>query len=319
MFSKLEAPLFIREAVAQKKPHPLWVELLIFGVVFWVGGILQSVLLMPFTVVAMLGRMDEILALTESGSPEALVAFVTEMQKTPLLVIGSLLATVGMIVTVILYCRLLEKRSVASLGMRRPFVREYALGAFWGVVLFGGYVAFSMALGNLTFLGISEKCNVPMLLLLLICFLIQGFSEEILCRGYFMTSLCRTMPLPWALVLSSLFFSLFHVGNPGVDVLGLINIFLFGILMGLYMIRRGDIWGAAALHALWNFAEGCLADFSVSGLSMPSSLLAFGKEGASVFVAGGAFGPESGFAVTFVTTLGIVILLMMKNKDVKKD
>ena len=320
MFSKLETPLFIQEAIAQKKPKPLWMELLLFGAVFWIAGVIKSVILTPLTVIAMLGHSEELMALVEAGGDaEAMMAFAEKLYASPLLIIGSLFATAGMIVTVIVFCRLLEKRSFRSMGLFRPFAKEYAIGAGLGLLLFGLYLVFSIALGRLSFLGVSPRFNLPLVLCLLVGYLVQGFSEEILCRGYFMTSLCRTLPLPVALVVSSLFFSLLHVGNPGVNFLALLNIFLFGILMGIYVIRRGSLWGACAIHSLWNFAEGVLTDFSVSGLTMPASVFSFGTEGASSFIVGGAFGPEGGFAVTFVLTLFVVVLLMMANKDVKNS
>ena len=320
MFSRLEAPLVIREAIEAKKPRALWLELIIFGLVFWVAGMVESVIIVPFTVIAMLGHTEELRALMESGGdPEAMLAFIEELSASPLLVIGSLFATAGMIATVIVYCRFLEKRRMSTLGLSRPFAKEYGIGALLGLLLFGVYIAFSMIFGKLTFLGISERFSLPTVLLLLLGYLVQGFSEEILCRGYFMTSLCRSLPLPFALVVSSLFFALLHVGNAGVDFLALLNIFLFGILMGLYVIRRGSLWGACALHALWNFAEGVLTDFAVSGLTMPSSVFSFGTEGASTFIIGGAFGPEGGFAVTFVLTISVAVLLMMPNKNVNNS
>ncbi len=317
MFSRLEAPLFIREAIEQKKPRALWLELIIFGLVFWIAGMVESIIIVPFTVIAMLGHTEELQALLNGGDmgSDAMLAFVEKLYGSPVLIIGSLFATAGMIATVIVYCRFLEKRRLSTLGLSRPFAKEYGIGAILGLLLFGVYLVFSMVFGKITFLGISESFNLPTVLFLLLGYLVQGFSEEILCRGYFMTSLCRTLPLPVALVISSLFFSLLHLGNPGVDFLALLNIFLFGILMGLYVIRRGSLWGACALHALWNFAEGVLTDFTVSGLTMPSSVFSFGTEGASSFIIGGAFGPEGGFAVTFVLTITVAILLMTPNKN----
>ena len=321
MFQKLEMPLFIQEAIKQKKPRALFIELLLFGAVFWIAGMVESILMVPFTVIAMLGHTEELRALVEMGDmgSDATLEFVAKLYASPVLIIGSLFATVGMIVTVIIYCRFLEKRRLSTMGLLRPFGKEYAVGALIGLVLFGVYIIFSMALGGVGFLGLSESFHLPTVLLLLLGYLVQGFSEEILCRGYFMTSLCRTMPLPVALAVSSLFFSLLHIGNTGFDLLSFVNVFLFGILMGLYVIRRGNLWGACALHALWNFAEGVLTDFTVSGLAMPSSVFSFQTEGASTFIIGGAFGPEGGFAVTFVLTLGVVILLMMQGKSVNNS
>ena len=50
-----------------------------------------------------------------------------------------------------------------------------------------------------------------------------------------------------------------------------------------------------------------------------SSVFSFGTEGASAFIVGGLFGPEGGFAVTFVLTIGVAILLMTPGKDVNNS
>ena len=129
-----------------------------------------------------------------------------------------------------------------------------------------------------------------------------------------MVSAAKTANLPFALTLNTFVFAALHASNTGFSLLPFINLTLFGLLMGLYMIRGGSIWGAAALHSVWNFAEGVLGSFSVSGMKMPTYLLGFSAtEGKEIFT-GGAFGPEGGLGVTFVLAVSLALLAMAKTK-----
>jgi membrane protease YdiL (CAAX protease family) len=155
-----------------------------------------------------------------------------------------------------------------------------------------------------------------LLLLFFLGFLIQGMSEELLCRSYLMVSLSRKWPL-WACVVSNaLLFSLFHLGNPGISVIALVNIFLFGLFASLLTLRRGSIWMVGALHSMWNFAQGNLFGIPVSGLvGSPSPLKATAAEGGwQTLLNGGSFGIEGGLAATAVLALACLALLMIPTK-----
>ena len=89
--------------------------------------------------------------------------------------------------------------------------------------------------------------------------------------------------------------------------------FLFGVLASLYVLRRGNLWGACAIHSMWNFAQGNLFGAAVSGNRSGPSLLraeAIASGSASLWN-GGAFGPEGGLAVTLVLLAGIAVLLFL--------
>lgn len=236
----------------------------------------------------------------------------------------SLFATLATVAVVLLYCLLAERRSLCSLGFtKRGAVVEYAVGILGGLTLFGLPVLLCMATGTLT-LTLADPA--PSLLPLLLCFagfIIQGASEELLCRSYLMVSLSRGLP-PWACaVINALLFSLLHLGNPGVSVIPLVNIFLFGILASLLTLRRGSVWMACAIHSLWNFSQGNLFGIPVSGLSgLPSPLTAEVTEGKwQTLVNGGAFGLEGGLAVTLVmvAACGVTLLMPTKRSEISQS
>lgn len=230
----------------------------------------------------------------------------------------SLFATLVTVASVLLYCLLAERRSLLSLGFtKRDAGREYALGILGGLVLFGLPILLCIATGTL---DLTITRPAPTLLPLLLClagFLIQGASEELLCRSYLMVSLSRGLPLWACAVINALLFSLLHLGNPGVTIIALANIFLFGIFASLLTLRRGSVWMVCAIHSMWNFSQGNLFGIPVSGLAgLPSPLTAQVAEGGwQTLVNGGAFGLEGGLAVTVVLAVACSVVMMMPTKQ----
>ena len=242
----------------------------------------------------------------------------------PTLLLLSLFSTIVMVGLVLLYCLVLEKRSPLSLGFSKGgAAREYAIGLAGGVILFSLPVLLCLVTKALTLAPAATAPSRGLILLFLAAFLIQGLSEELLCRSYLMVSLSRSLPTWLCVILNALIFSLLHVGNPGISVLALINILLFGVFASLLTLRRGSIWMVAGLHSLWNFAQGNLFGIPVSGLEgLPSPLTAEMADGGwQTLLSGGSFGIEGGLAATLVLTVacGVVLLVPTKKSEISGD
>lgn len=238
-------------------------------------------------------------------------------QSFPTRLLFQLFATLSTVAVVLLYCLLAERRTLASLGFtRKGAIAEYGIGLAGGFVLFGGAVLLSVVCGAMTVKVADTFPSLGLLALFFIAFLIQGMSEELLCRSYLMVSLSRGLPL-WACALTNaLLFSLLHAGNPGVTWIALINIFLFGLFASVLALRRGSIWMAGALHSMWNFAQGNFFGIPVSGIKgSPSPLISTPGTGTwAELVNGGAFGLEAGLAVTVVLLVACAVVLFMPTK-----
>ena len=240
------------------------------------------------------------------------------------LLLLSLFSTIVMVGLVLLYCLVLEKRSPLSLGFsKRGAAREYAIGLAGGVVLFSLPVLLCLTTGTLTLSPAAASPSWEMLLLFFVAFLIQGLSEELLCRSYLMVSLSRSLPLWLCVVLNALIFSLLHLANTHLTAIALINIFLFGIFASLLTLRRGSIWMVAGLHSMWNFAQAILFGLPVSGIKgLPSPLIAERIDGGwKNLIRGGAFGLEGGLAVTVTLILacGVVLFMPTKKSEISGD
>ena len=222
--------------------------------------------------------------------------------------------TVWTVICVLFFCLLVERRSLASLGFSpRGGFLEYGVGLAGGLVLFGAAVLLAVLTGTVTLSPVKDGTSLLLLPLFFVGFLIQGMSEELLCRSYLMISLSRKWPVWIGVVGNALLFSLLHLGNPNVSPIALINIFLFGLFASVLTLRRGSIWMAGAIHSMWNFAQGNLFGIPVSGLTgLPSPLAATIKEGTwQTLISGGKFGLEGGLAVTVIllAACGLVLFL----------
>lgn len=134
----------------------------------------------------------------------------------------------------------------------------------------------------------------------------QGLAEEVLCRSYLLNSLAVKQKAPIAVAVSAAAFSALHIANPSVTPVALINIALFGIFAGVYFWRRGSIWGVAALHTAWNFAEGNIYGINVSGIAPTVSVFSASVDNSLSIWNGGSFGAEGGLAVTVTLTLATI-------------
>ena len=225
----------------------------------------------------------------------------------------SLFATLATVAAVLIYCLAIERRTPASLGfIRRGAVAEYAVGLLAGLGLFGLPVLLCVVTGAMSLSLAEAMPSLGLMLLFFVGFLIQGMSEELLCRSYLMVSLSRGWPLWVCAVANALLFSLIHIGNPEVTVIALVNIFLFGLFASMLTLRRGSIWMVGAIHSMWNFAQGNLFGIPVSGLvGSPSPLVAEVGEGKwQTMVNGGSFGLEGGLAVTAVLAVACVVVVV---------
>ena len=230
-------------------------------------------------------------------------------------IILSLFLTVTSIIAAIFYCKKFEKRSVASMGLRKGNIAgEYLVGTAIGFLMFGLTFLIAYATGTVE-LKLNPDGFAPVIILFLIGYIIQGASEEIMVRGFLMVSIARDYKLWIAIVVSSVAFSMLHLGNNSIGFLALINITLFGIFEAIYICKRGNLWGACAIHSMWNFAQGNIFGSSVSGNAYTPSVFIMSYDPERVVANGGAFGLEAGVASTIVLLVAIGVALLMKTKE----
>lgn len=157
-------------------------------------------------------------------------------------------------------------------------------------------------------------------LIIFVMVFVQSSAEEFVCRGLLYQRLMGSYGKPAvAIVGNSLLFALLHLGNEGVTVLSLLNIFLSGILFSLMVYYMDSLWCAFAAHAAWNFTQNILFGLPNSGIVVPYSVF---KLDASVAVDSFAynvgFGIEGTVVADAVLLLACVAMYLLGRRKVKK-
>lgn len=312
---QLEKPQQVIRAQEAQKGMNWFLEILVFLAVFIVSSIGQVLCMLPGEVI-LLAMNADYRAAVAANDLEAATLAATQIGNSDLYMIFSLFATLGMTLITMLFCKLIQKRKMNTLGFTKEGAgREYLIGLGVGFVMFSSAVLICVLTGAIKIDGFSETFGVGMFLLFLLGYMLQGMSEEVLCRGYVMVSIGRRYSMWVAVISNAVIFAALHLLNSGISVLAFINLVLFGVFASLYFLKRGNIWGIAALHSVWNLVQGNFWGLRVSGIVTECSVLRSAMVDGKEIFNGGAFGPEGGLGVSVVLLIGICVLLRNKKNE----
>ncbi len=154
----------------------------------------------------------------------------------------------------------------------------------------------------------------------ILMFALYAGEEEVLIRGLVYPFLKRSIGFIWAVAVSALIFSFFHVFNNAFSPLAFIDIFLAGVFLALMRELTGNLWLAWGAHFGWNFAlvasgvpvSGMLARLNPQNFHLSIS----GPE----WITGGGFGPEGGVSgiLADVVLIIVIAILLKRNSTLKK-
>jgi membrane protease YdiL (CAAX protease family) len=219
--------------------------------------------------------------------------------------------------------RFLDKRPIVSLGLKPGFQAFIDILAGIAISFFQMGLVFGteIALGWTKFDGFAWQMEPASLVLAglglwLVVFLIVGWQEEILSRGYHLQTLESGLNLFWAVLLSSSLFGILHIFNPGASWISTLGIILAGLFLALPFILTRQLWLSIGLHIGWNFFEGVVFGFPVSGLDT-YHLLRHTVSG-PVLWTGGVFGPEAGLLVIPALLFGSLIIVVYVRSDFRR-
>jgi CAAX protease family protein len=155
------------------------------------------------------------------------------------------------------------------------------------------------------------------LLVMLVHYIGVSFTEEILARGYVLRNLLdgfsvlsRKMTIGLAVFVSSIIFALPHAGNPNATSTSTLLLIVFGIMCAAGVILTGELAIPFGLHLTWNFFQGHVFGFAVSGWEMRGGTLIKIQQAGPEWFTGGAFGPEAGVLGLLAMVLGILMIIL---------
>ncbi len=214
-------------------------------------------------------------------------------------------------------CTRMRREPLASVGFRldRRWALEFAAGAGLGgavMVLAAGLV---WAAGGLRF-ELDPGRGAAGLLSGLYLFTLVAFFEETLFRGFLFQRLRDGLGVPAAQVLLALLFAYAHWGNPGMHgatkLWATLNIALAAVLLGLAYLRTHSLALPIGMHLGWNWTQGNLLGFGVSGTTDQPGWLRPVFLGKPDWVTGGTFGLEASVFGVVAVLLAIGLLWRWK-------
>jgi membrane protease YdiL (CAAX protease family) len=303
--------LFLEEGTG--RPRALWRLLL----QYWVYEAALPLFVTLLTVTWLLVRPGR-----EMGALDR--SFLPGSPALPL--IGSVAALMVVLLSVWLAGRFLDRRSFADFG--------FHLGGGWWLDLYFGMAlgAFLMTVIFLVELGLgwitvtaafrSLVPGTPFAIAILLpttAFLCVGFYEELLARGYQLRNAAEGLNLPFvgprnavllAWVLSSAFFGYLHASNPNATLSSTFNVALAGLMLGFGYVLTGELAIPIGLHITWNFFQGSVFGFPVSGLRPVGATFLSTDQGGPALWTGGPFGPEGGLLGPAAMILGVLLIAL---------
>lgn len=204
-----------------------------------------------------------------------------------------------------IFRKFIDRKTVLSMGFQiNGRLKDIVYGILVGFMLmFLGFLFLTLN-NNLEVTTIQYSFKV--LFGSFVFFLMAAAVEEIVFRGYILNNLMETFKSKYlALLISSLFFALVHGLNPNLSLLAFINLIIAGLALGIAYIYTKNLWFPIFLHVSWNYFQGPVFGFEVSGMNT-ESIISHNIIGSDL-ITGGKFGFEGSILLTFLL-IGMIII-----------
>lgn len=220
----------------------------------------------------------------------------------------------------LLYWKLVEKKSLSEMGLTKHF-GNYFIGAIAGVILLVLSVAVIVLTGNIEYHGIFKNADILMIILLFGGFIVQGATEEILCRGIVLHALKEKTSVWIAIAVSTVLFILPHWsslfdGETVYGVIGVVNLVLISIIFSLLTVRYKSIWAACGLHSFWNAILYSVLGLDLSGKDKTVTAIFNMQSAGKNIWNGGEYGIEASVITSVVLALAAALIWYMNRKKV---
>lgn len=272
---------------------------------------------LPTFVVLIIYFFSIILAVGILGVISYIVCGLTGTSFTCLF-LNQLIMTIATLSVTYLMMKYIDGKPFAEIGLsiagRR---RDIVWGMIAAIGINGLGFLIMLLIGAIEITSIDF--NFTSLLISFIFFILVSINEEVMCRGYILRRLLDTRLNKFvALVISSLIFAVMHLLNPNVAAMPVINLIIAGILLGATYIYTRNLWFPFSLHLFWNWVQGPVLGFEVSGLDTMKGDVINITRPYSNLINGGEFGFEGSILCTLLCciTIGLIIGHYQRKKTV---
>ena len=221
--------------------------------------------------------------------------------------------------------RFVDRRAFADFGFhfKPAWWIDFGFGLALGAILMCLIFLAEVVAGWVTIKGyflVSKGSFGVQIVNVAILFIAVGIREEMFLRANLLRTIAEGLngkgagarrargALIAAFAISSILFGLLHLANPAATWLSTVNIMLAGVFLGLGFVLTGEMAIPIGLHITWNFFQGNVFGFPVSGTNAGATLIAI-QQGGPVLITGGAFGPEAGLVGIGAILLGAGLII----------
>lgn len=149
-------------------------------------------------------------------------------------------------------------------------------------------------------------------------FTFVAIHEECLFRGYPFQRIAGSWGAWAAQLILAMLFALAHWRNPGltgsIRPWGILNLVLAALLLGLCYLRTRSLALPMGLHLGWNWAQGSLLGFPVSGTTFAQGPWRPVLHQSPTWMTGGAFGLEASALCTAICLVAIISMGLWRGR-----
>jgi CAAX protease family protein len=245
--------------------------------------------------------------------PAQLLLLVTGPSLSISLLVSETASFAAITISVFIARRFLDRRTFTSLGFQATgrVWRDLLAGFLIAGIMMGLVYLLERLAGWLSLTTAAWQNTPPLeiilsLALMLLVFIVTGWQEELYFRGYLLQNIGEGLNVAWAVGISSVVFGLLHLSNPNSTLLGALGVTLAGLFMAFAYLRTRQLWLPIGIHIGWNFFEGPLLGFPVSGIG--TFQLIRNQIAGPILMTGGSFGPEAGLVLLPALILGTALV-----------
>lgn len=232
-----------------------------------------------------------------------------ELSTSPtVIIIGCSLLSIAVLQLYKIWVWKVEKRSADELkwsNMPSMILKGFAIGfGFFSSVVLIMALLGAYRIANVRFDLISQLQGVAFFLSVAAC-------EEITFRGFLFRMLDEKYGFWIATAVSAITFGFIHLTNDHATWWSATAIVLeIGFFFGAIYKYTGSLWVPIGIHWIWNYMQGNVYGFAVSGNNIGDSILTPVIEGNN-YITGGEFGAEGS---VIAATIGVIISVYLIKK-----
>jgi uncharacterized protein len=237
-------------------------------------------------------------------------------------ILSGLLTLAAIVAATLIAARWVDRHPFSDFGFHfsQDWWIDFGFGLTLGALLMAFIFGVESAAGWITIepgsgMGAAFWEGIAISLVLFIC---VGIYEELFSRGYLLHNLAEGLNLRFispksavliAYLVSSSIFGALHAANPNASLISTLNLIVAGLFLGLGFVLTGNLAISIGLHMTWNFFQGNVFGFPVSGSGAGASFINIQQGGPELWT-GGSFGPEAGLIGIAAIALGSLLIVL---------